>query len=455
MKIGLDKMRPTKQQKIRKIWVAMSTPFQANFFAPLIKKLENEYEFFVTALNHDNVSGILKAKRIECTSVGRHGGKELEGKLDAYAETIHEMLPLIKQHEPDLLLTGRWPEAVRVAFGFNIPAWTIFYNERERHVNQMVIPLCSKVFAPSFYSTNDLIKNGVTDQSKVVWFNGFHTCYLKNQTIDGDDPFKNLGINHPIVLVRPEPEYATFFPHHKPNLYEAVQLLSRNGDCNGGELNVLVMPRSPAQAERYSRISTVIDQSTVECPVNHADVVLGAAETMLMEAVVLGKPAVSSIYWPESKPVLELHKHIHHSTDPKVIFDLVQRCTDEDEQKHFSERMKLVTAVMDNPIEIIIDSIHQIDANYEPVEVKPLRRSQLEKLMDMVRATALGPVKQTQVMTTANVPHSEFKYLVQILENKRLIRSESTFSGKFYSATRYGLQILQDYQGIKTKLLEI
>ena len=38
-------MAQSKPKKIKKIWVAMSTPFQANFFAPLIKGMENEYEF--------------------------------------------------------------------------------------------------------------------------------------------------------------------------------------------------------------------------------------------------------------------------------------------------------------------------------------------------------------------------------------------------------------------------
>lgn len=448
-------MLVTKQRNIRKIWVAMSTPFQANFFAPLIKSLENEYEFFITARNHDNILGILEAKGIEYTLVGKHGGKELDGKLHAYAETIHEMLPLIKEQGPDLMLTERWPEAVRVAFGFDIPAWTVFYDEREKHVNQMVFPLSSKVFSPSFYSSNDLFKNGVTDQSKIVWFNGFHTCYLKSQTIDGNDPFEELGINHPVVLVRPEPEFATFFPHNKPFLEEAVKLLNHNGDINGNELNVLVMPRNPAQAARYSSISTIIDRSTIECPVAYADVVLGAAETMLMEAVTLCKPAVSSIYWTESKPVIELHKHIPHSTDPKIIYDMVQRCTDKEEQLRVSEKMKMVTAAMDNPVEIIIAAIHQLDENRELKTTSHVRRSRFEKLMDVVQATAMGPAKPTRVMKLANIPHNEFKQLVKTLEKKGMVGSESSFSGKFFIATNYGLQVLKDYQGVRSRLLDI
>ncbi len=66
-------VKPPK--KVKKIWVAMSTPFQANFFAPLIKSLEDEYEFLVTPRNHDHIFSILKAKKIDFVPVGKHGGR--------------------------------------------------------------------------------------------------------------------------------------------------------------------------------------------------------------------------------------------------------------------------------------------------------------------------------------------------------------------------------------------
>ena len=31
----------------------------------------------------------------------------------------------------------------------NIPSWTIFYDEREKHVNQMVFRLATKIFIPA------------------------------------------------------------------------------------------------------------------------------------------------------------------------------------------------------------------------------------------------------------------------------------------------------------------
>ena len=89
-------MAAKSERKIRKIWVAMSTPFQANFFAPLIKTLENEYQFLVTSRSHDNIFSILRAKDIDFVPVGKHGGKELPDKLQAYAQTIEEMIPIVR-----------------------------------------------------------------------------------------------------------------------------------------------------------------------------------------------------------------------------------------------------------------------------------------------------------------------------------------------------------------------
>ena len=149
------------------------------------------------------------------------------------------MIPIVRREKPDLLLTERWPEAVRVAFGFDIPAWTIFYDERESHVNQMVFPISSKVFAPKFYTLQDLYRNGVSDPEKIVWFNGFHTCYLKGEPHSTENAYSKLGVKPPIVLVRPEPEFATYFPSHKPVLETTVSNITKSGIAS-----VVVMPRT-------------------------------------------------------------------------------------------------------------------------------------------------------------------------------------------------------------------
>jgi len=434
---------------VRKIWVAMSTPFQANFFASLISEMKGEYEFIVTAREHDNITRILEAKGIEYLKVGKHGGKELSNKLEAYAENIKLMLPIVKQEKPDLLLTERWPEAVRVAFGLNIPSWTIFYDEREQHVNQLVFPLASRVYVPRFYTFQELYANGVTDPDKVAWFNGFHTGYLKGTVPEGENPYTKLGVSSPLVFVRPEPEFASFFHEHEPILERAVERIVKDDIAS-----VAVLPRTESQERKYSKMGVnVLEQSMVESPVAHADVTLGAAETMLMEAFILGKPAVSAIYWEASKPVAELHRYIPHSTDPARIVGYVEEYLDTDNQKAFSEKVSLLVKNMDNPAQLMANDIRRLSSPRK-AESSFKRRSRMEIYLDIIQAASLRPLRPTQIMKEANISYNELRGIVETLEEKGLLTTETNLSGKYYQATSDGLRLLDDYRGLRGRLFD-
>ncbi|MDA4126810.1 MAG: DUF354 domain-containing protein [Thaumarchaeota archaeon] len=438
---------PMEPDRVKKIWVAMSTPFQANFFAPIIDQLKGEFEFLITAREHDNITRILDAKGISYLKVGKHGGKDLGNKLEAYAETIKLMLPIVKEEKPDLLLTERWPEAVRVAFGLNIPSWTIFYDEREQHVNQLVFPLASRVYVPRFYDFQELYSSGVTDPDKVAWFNGFHTGYLKGSVPEAENPYAKLGINSPVVFVRPEPEFASFFPTHEPILEKAVEKIVKKDIAS-----VAVLPRTESQHRKYSKMGvTMLESSMVESPVAHADIALGAAETMLMEAFILGKPAVSAIYWEASKPVSELHRYIPHSTEPSKIAGYVEEYLDPDNKKAFSEKVSLLVKNMDNPAELMMNDIRKLNSP-KRVEASFKRRSRFEIHLDIIQAASLRPLRPTQIMKEANISYNELKGIIEVLEARNLLRVEMNISGKYYQSTLEGLKLLDDYRSLRGRL---
>ena len=437
---------PVEPAKVRKIWVAMSTPFQANFFAPLIKALSNEFDFVVTARDHDNIQPILDRKKIDYIPVGKHGGRELSNKLEAYAETIQKLLPIVMREKPDLLLSERWPEAVRTAFGLNIPSWTIFYDEREKHVNQMVFPLATKVFTPRFYTFQELYQNGVIDPDKVVWFNGFHTGYLKGEQHDGENPYREMGLDSPVPFDRPEPDFASFFSSHQQVLEKAVGLIQKSGRAS-----LAVLPRTAAQERRYSRMGVkTLDESMMESPVAHSDVAIGAAETMLMEAFILGKPAVSAVYWEPSKPVLELHKYIPHSTNPGEIAGYVDGFLDEGTLAAYKEKASLIVENMDNPVQLMVEEIRKL--NQKKAEVALKRRSKMEIYIDIIQAASLQPLRPTHMMKAANISYNELRVIVEALEARGLISEENTLGGKYYQATKEGLRVLQDYRTVHSRL---
>lgn len=434
----------------RKIWIGISTPFQVNYFARLIEKLKNRFEFLITARDHDRIFSMLDAAGLNYIAVGKHGGTEMAGKLEAYADAVKQLAPIIKKEHPDLLLTERWPAAVRVAFGLKIPAWTLYYDEREYHVNRMVFPLSSKVFVPSFYEVAELRSSGV-DPSRIVWFRGFHTCYLKGQDMDGNNPLQDMGYEPPIIVARPEPEFATFFQGKKRILEETISILSKM-DMEK-KPSILVFPRTESQAQTYQKYPVeLITDALPQNPVAYADVTLGAAETMLMESFVLGKPAVSTVYWPESKPLTELHKYIPHTTDPKEAASYVLNFLGDQEREDFRRISHEIVALMENPVRKIEEEIQQFYGETRKTK-KPLkRRSRFEIYMTILKLLAFRSMKTTHIMQEANLSHTNVKKELSWLENRQLIERINHNGRTYFRATSEGLSTLNDCETIKKRL---
>jgi predicted glycosyltransferase len=325
-----------------KIWFDIGTPFNCNLVHAIIKNLGDSFETLITCRDHDAIIDILSAKKMEFHVIGKHGGKELKGKLKAYAERVTLLADLVEKEKPTLLVTERDPSAVRTAFGLGVPAWTVFYDEREYWTNWMVFPLSDKIFVPNFYDDLELVHNGV-NLNKVTWFNGFHTAFLK-------DLWPQLKINNSSqdklrILIRPEFEFATFFNTKKPLLERVVSLLLELDY----RAEFLVFPRTESQREVFSNYPVnFIQENTMDCPVINVDLVIGAAETMLMEAFVLLKPAISCVYWNLSKPVQLLHRYIDHSTNPREVVHLATKYFDRDEREKFSYKAKEIVNKMDN-----------------------------------------------------------------------------------------------------------
>jgi len=336
-----------------KLWFDVSNPFHANFFYPLIMELRREHDILITARKHGNTAQILEGKGLSHILVGRHGGGTPKGKLRAYAERTAKLTDLISKEKPDVLLTERDPSAVRVAFGLNIPAYTLFYDEREYFVNHMVFPLATKIFAPTFYTEQELSSQGVVHLDRVRWFHGFHTCYLKWCKIDArDNPLKEDDDDQ-VILVRPELEFASFFQGKADVLYETVKILSRRTDAN-----IYVAPRTKSQEKAFSKLPVKIMNSALpENPVIYADVVAGAAETMLQEAFVIGVPAVCCAYWRMSKPMELLLKYINYSVNPTEVAKTIEDYLDKRRRNEFKEISQKIVSNMNNPLELILNEL--------------------------------------------------------------------------------------------------
>jgi predicted transcriptional regulator len=298
-----------------------------------------------------------------------------------------------------------------------------------------------------------LRRQGVVDLNRVVWFNGFHACYLKDYSLgDGEvngNPFADAGLEPPIVLVRPEPDFAVYFQEKQFILEEAVKRLRREVDAR-----VAVIPRSREQAKRFSENSVLLNEAFYDVPVAYADVTVGAAETMLMESFVLGVPTVSAIYWEPSKPVAELHKYIPHFTSADEVVGQTVKFLDESEKESFRKKSERIVEKMENPIDKIVYEVKRLfeqDSTYEVARAH--RRTQIEICIDILRSLFAKPSRFTHILQSANISHRELKKHIRLLMNRDFVEQYTDeFGGAYYKLTDKGLQIVQEYDRIRREL---
>jgi len=55
-------------------------------------------------------------------------------------------------------------------------------------------------------------------------------------------------------------------------------------------------------------------------------------------------------------------------------------------------------------------------------------------------------------MKEANISYNELRGIIENLEGRGLLKTETTFSGKYYQSTEAGLRLLDDYRSVKTRL---
>jgi len=184
---------------------------------------------------------------------------------------------------------------------------------------------------------------------------------------------------------------------------------------------------------------TVMTSVVLDSPVVYADAMFGGSENMLTEAFVLGKPAVSSIYWRESRLIQELHKYIPHVLNPFQMATEVIKFTNSEEALLFKEKTWPV-----------VNGLVQVNSVGSSG-----RRSKIEIYTDILQEIAFRPRRLTHIMQAANLPYTQLKrYLIRLKKANLIIERRDRPNGVNYQATSEGLRFLKEYKNVISSLLE-
>ena len=280
-----------------KIWIDALTPKQANLFSVLVPRLgANGHETFVTTRRYREVEQLLEIRGTNATVIGRHGGGDLLAKLTESSKRITELAEFVSHRIPDIAISYCSPEAARVAYGLRIPHYSMCDSPHAEAVCRLTLPLLRKLFAPRAIP-NSAWKRYAVATSDIVQYNALDPVVWIREYAHGSDPREKLGLatEKPIVVLRPEEEYASYLQTPTAKKSIITRLAKPIAELGA---QVVVLPRyekrAEALTEELSSVASVLPNVVDGVALlSRCSFFIGAGGTMSAESALMGVPTIS------------------------------------------------------------------------------------------------------------------------------------------------------------------
>ncbi|MDH5769994.1 MAG: DUF354 domain-containing protein [Candidatus Bathyarchaeota archaeon] len=357
-----------------KVWVDILTPKQVLFMGELSRRLEAKaHTVLRTTRKYREVNELLELKGINATVVGKHGGASLKGKLTASSQRIAELASLVEKFKPDLSIGFASPEAARTAFGLGVSHYTINDSPHSEAVALLTIPLSKKLFSPKIIPLEAWSKLGAGPE-KIVQYDALDPIVWLREFHPNSGILEELGLDNtiPIVVIRAEEAFASYLLGRVPEEGSVVipiinSLIKRLRE----QVQIVFLPRYQEQVkivkkEFHKRVivpEKVIDGSNL---LHFSSVFIGCGGTMTAEAALMGIPTITC-YPGESTFVdkyLVRNRLSYRLTDPEDVTKKTVQILEnaEEYRKKFQKRAKALTSKMEDPLEVIMETIEKVDS---------------------------------------------------------------------------------------------
>ena len=282
-----------------KIFIDILTPKQCMLFAKLSERLRRDgHKVTLVTREYREVNQLLRIKGMTAQAVGKHGGGNLQDKLEASAQRTLELTSLIPELQPDVAVSFASPETSRVAFGLGLPHVCLNDSPHSEAVARLTVPLVTLLVTPKFIPKNAWTRFGIKSD-RIVQYNAIDPwIWLKDFKPDVKI-LKQLGLetSKPIVVFRAEESFASYLlgkAPESPSWSPLLESLLKSGT----DFQAVIIPRYDTQIahliERYENRATIcksaIDASSL---LAYTSVFVGGGGTMTAEAALLGVPTFS------------------------------------------------------------------------------------------------------------------------------------------------------------------
>ena len=339
-----------------KIWIDILTPKQLLFSEPIIERLGGEHSILCTSRKYEEVLKLAKIRHFDLVFIGKHGGNEKEGKLEANIDRMKKLLIKIEKFSPDLTISFCSPDAARISFGLGIRHIAFCDSPHANAVMRLTLPLIQKLLIPYIIPKKEFSEFGINEKY-IIQYKAIDASVTIQRKINEkiELPFKKNEKKN--ILIRLEEDQASYIL--KSN--KIIPIIQKIVDDFKDE-NIVVLGRYTKQIENLQKIMDskvkIIKMSfDGKYLLKNTDIFIGSGGTMTAESALMGIPTISYNAVPNVVENFLVKKHlVKRETNPNKISNYIKKIFKIKNNTN-QEIAKKIVKEMEDPIEKLIKII--------------------------------------------------------------------------------------------------
>ena len=325
----------------------------------MIRKLRGKNRLLCTSRRYREVVELAKIRDMNLVFIGKHGGADRSGKLNASLKRMYHLSPIVKRFMPDLTVSFCSPEAARISYGLGIRHIAFCDSPHAEAVMRLSIPLIQSLLIPWIIPKREFSRYGISERAITQYKAIDASVIVKNKSKRYSRSDFCLE-DKKTILIRSEEAQAAYISANKNSINIVGKVVKEFSNYN-----IVVLGRYSTQIERYKKefgdkvivIDRVVDGKGL---LQYADIFIGSGGTMTAEAALMGIPTISYHAVPNHiEQYLARVGLVKRENNTKKIVSLLRRILRSD-NKETRKKAREVLNSMEDPFTKLVNSIKSV-----------------------------------------------------------------------------------------------
>ncbi len=323
----------------------------------MIRKLQKNNKLLCTSRNYREVVELAKIRGINLVFVGKHGGSDKIGKLNASLTRMHRLLSIVKKFNPELTVSFCSPEASRIAYGIGVKHIAFCDSPHAEAVMRLSLPIIQTLLIPWIIPKKEFTKYGISEE-KISQYKAIDASVIVKERSKNDLNYNFLLKKKKTILIRPEESEAAYVFDNENRISKIIYEIIKEFP----NYNVVILGRYLPQISQLKRefgskvivMDKVVDGKSL---LRFVDVFIGSGGTMTAEAALMGIPTISYDAVPNSiEQYLVKNGLVKREESPQKIVFLVKKIL-KTNNKISRNKAKKILSSMEDPFSKLITHI--------------------------------------------------------------------------------------------------